>query len=427
MSHASPRDAAALTRGRLDAIAPRSAVDSTRKPGDGARILLYSHDSYGLGHLRRTLTLAAALAQTWRDASILIVSGSPCATQFALPRGVEIVKLPAVTKDDEGAYTARNLRGGFELLRRLRRNLLLETYETFQPDVLIADHQPIGLEGELLEVLRRANRAGTQCVLGLRDIIDDPAVVAEQWSHPDIREALAQLYERVCVYGDVRLFDQRLEYPIPPELSQRVEYTGYVVRPGAVRTPSTGTIARPQVLMTAGGGEDGQTRVECFLHALKLQPAPWDSTIVLGPLLHPAQARRLKREARALRNVRVHSFHADLPRLLAESDVVVSMAGYNSVAEILQARVNSVLMPRVFPRREQLIRAQRLEAAGLATSLTELDPRALRRAIDTALGASRDWRSAPAMNGHERMCEIVGGLLEGARASHNGGAAAQGL
>lgn len=423
MSHASPRDGAARIRGPLDATGPSLLSDSARGAGAGARILLYSHDSYGLGHLRRTLTLAGALAQTRRDASVLIVSGSPCATQFALPRGVEIVKLPAVTKDDDGAYTARNLRGGLELLGRLRRNLLLETFETFAPDVLIADHQPIGLAGELLPVLRRARQTKTQCVLGLRDIIDDPAVVAEQWSHPDIREALAHLYERVCVYGDVRLFDQRLEYPIPPELSQRVEYTGYVVRAGAVRTPSTGTIARRQVLMTAGGGEDGQTRIECFLELLKRQPPAWDSTIVLGPLLHPAQARRLKREARALRNVRVHSFHADLPRLLAETDVVVSMAGYNSVAEILQARVNSVLLPRAFPRREQLIRAQRLEAAGLATCQLELEPRELRRAIDAALDTSRDWRGAPAMNGQERMCEIVGGLLEGAHAERNGGSA----
>lgn len=385
-----------------------------------SRVLLYSHDSFGLGHLRRTLTLAAELAHSLRDASVLIVSGNPCATQFPLPRGVEVVKLPAVTKDVEGHYAARNLRGGLDLIRRLRAELLRASFETFQPDLLIADHQPIGLDGELLPVLRRARQCGARTILGLRDVIDDPEVVAHQWSHPEIREALAELYDRVCVYGDERIFDQRREYPIPPELARRVEYTGYVVRDGAARRGAVGAITRPQMLVTAGGGEDGESRIQCCLEALALAPTPWDTTVVLGPLMHPLQARRLKRMARSLRNVRPLSFHADMPRLLSEMDVVVAMAGYNTVAEILQARVNSVLLPRVFPRREQLIRAERLEAAGLARCVAEPTPRIVRDAMESALGSQRDWRSAPSMDGAERTCAIALEVLDERAAAQHG-------
>ena len=147
-----------------------------RSPSDAApeRILLYSHDSYGLGHLRRTLTLAGALVARRPGASILIVSGSPCATHFALPRGVEIVKLPSVTKNDAGEYAPRSLHGGLDQLERLRRSLLRQAFETFDPHLLIADHQPIGLDGELLDVLRLTRTRGTRTILGLRDIIDDP-------------------------------------------------------------------------------------------------------------------------------------------------------------------------------------------------------------------------------------------------------------
>jgi len=392
-------------------IPSNAAMNAQRPPESSERILLYSHDSFGLGHLRRTLTIAGALVESRRGASVLIVSGSPCATQFALPRGVEIVKLPSVTKDEGGAYTSRNLVGGLELLRRLRRNLLLEAFETFAPDLLIADHEPIGLDGELLPVLRAARQRGTRTMLGLRDIIDDPATVAAQWSHPDIREALASLYDRVCVYGDEQVFDQRVEYPIPPELASRVEYAGYVVRSGAVRPVRSGPITRAHVLVTTGGGEDGESCILNYLEALKLAPSAWDSTIVLGPLMHPLQMRHVKRTARTLRNVRVHAFHADIPRLLSESDVVVSMAGYNTVSEILQARVNAVLLPRVFPRREQLIRAQRLEALGLARSLVDSKPRALRAAVEEALVLQRDWSAAPPMDGHLRVCRFVDELL----------------
>lgn len=393
-----------------------------RHPGpDGSeRILLYSHDSYGLGHLRRTLTLAAALADARRDASVLVVSGSPCATQFPLPRGVEIIKLPSITKDEHGDYAPRSLPGGLELVRRLRRNLIVEVFETFRPDLLIADHQPIGLDGELTDVLRLTRSSGTRTLLGLRDIIDDPASVAAQWSHPDIREALAHLYDRVCVYGEPRVFDQRVEYPIPPELAPRVEYTGYVVRNGASRHVRSGPIVRPHVLVTTGGGEDGEGHVVTYLESLRLGPVPWDTTLVLGPLMHPVHARHVKRLARTLRNVRVHAFHADMPRLLAECDAVVAMAGYNTVAEILQARVNAVLLPRVFPRREQLIRAQRLEALGLVTTLIEPKARALRAAVERALGERRDWSVLPALDGHARVCEIAAALLEQARGARAG-------
>jgi predicted glycosyltransferase len=376
------------------------------------RILLYSHDSYGLGHLRRTLTLAGALAERFHGASVLIVSGSPCATHFALPRGVEIVKLPSVTKNGDGQYAPRSLHGGLDQLERLRRALLGQAFDAFEPQLLIADHQPIGLDGELLEVLRRARRRGTRTLLGLRDIIDDPKTVAAQWSHPDIREALATLYDRVCVYGTPEVFDQRVEYPIPPELSARVEFTGYVVRPaGAPKSERTGPIHRPHVVVTAGGGEDGEGHVATYLECLALAPAEWDTTLVLGPLMHSKEVRQIKRAARALRNVRVHTFHADMPRLFAESDAVVSMAGYNSVAEILQARVNTVLLPRVFPRREQLIRAQRLEQLGLARCLVEARPSSLRAAVEEALELRRAWGTQPRLDGHLRVGEIAAELL----------------
>lgn len=389
-----------------------------RSPTAPNRILLYSHDSYGLGHLRRTLTLAGALMERDPDASILIVSGSACATHFPLPRGVEIVKLPSITKNEAGAYTPRSLHGGLDLSERLRRGLLREAFDAFAPQLLIVDHQPIGLDGELLDVLHRAKARGTRTMLGLRDIIDDPSSVAAQWSHPDIRLALATLYDRICVYGTPEVFDTRAEYPIPPELSSRVEFAGYVVRPASrAKVERTGGIVRPHVLVTAGGGEDGEAEIVAYLECLKLAHAPWDSTIVLGPLMHPMQTRHVKHVARTLRNVRVHTFHADVPRLLAESDVVVSMAGYNTVAEILQARVNSVLLPRVFPRREQLIRAQRLDALGLTRCLVDPKPRALRAAIEEGLTIRRDWSAAPSLDGRLRVSEIAAELQSGASAA----------
>jgi predicted glycosyltransferase len=372
---------------------------------------MHSHDSFGLGHLRRTLTIAASLVDQLPNATVLATTGSPCATNFDMPAGVEVVKLPSVTKDGEGDYVPRTLNGSLDLIDRLRRQILKETFLAFEPEIVIVDHQPVGLQGEMLEVLRLCRERGVPTILGMRDVIDEPERVAAEWSHPDIREALRSLYDRVCVYGAPEVFDPRAEYPIPPELRECVEFVGYVVRDGPRRNPEERRQLRPQVLVTLGGGEDGEAAAEAYLNALKGDPVPWDSTVVLGPLLHPARARHIKRQARKFNNVRVRSFYSDLPRLLAESDAVVSMAGYNTVTEILQARVPAVLMPRVYPRREQLVRARRLESLGLVAGVVGTDPGPIRRAVRRALTVPTDWSRAPELVGRKNMCTVVEELL----------------
>ena len=386
------------------------------------RVMLYSHDSFGLGHLRRSLTLASTICEVYRDVSVLLVSGSPCASHFPLPEGVELVKLPTVTKDAHGDYVPRTSRDGTDRLLSLRQALVNESFRAFEPDLILVDHQPIGLSGELLTVLREAKDKGIKTVLGMRDIIDHPDVVARQWSDPGIREALRDLYTRVLVYGWPTVFDPRAAYPIPPELGPRIEFTGYVVRDTQTgqRSPRT----RPHVLVTLGGGEDGDMLLENWFAAMKHRPPAFDCSIVLGPLMHAERARSFKRAARTRRGVHVRGFYGNMPRLLADSDLVLSMAGYNSACENLSARVPTVLCPRVHPRQEQLLRAQNLERLGLARMvLPGASPAMLREAVEQGLAARPDWSRMPPMDGRWRVCASLGEMLDLPPQSSHGAAA----
>ncbi len=378
---------------------------------DGPRILLYSHDSFGLGHLRRALTLAAELSTSFPDASLLVVTGSPCATFFDLPPRVGLVKLPSVTKDETGAYVPRGLPGPLAFTLRLRRGLIRETFRLFEPALFIVDHQVVGLFGEVLEVLREARRRGTRTILGVRDIIDSPEAVAREWGLDDCRWALSEGYDRVCVYGAREVFDARLEYPIPPELGDRLEFTGYVVRPSPHLSRRPVPSLQPQVLVTTGGGEDGAERIDAYLSCLELGGVEWESVIVGGPLLDTREARRLRRRADELGSVRMHRFHADLPHLLAQCQAVVSMAGYNTCAEILQSRKPSVLLPRMSPRREQAIRAERFMGLGLAHNCSDLERKRLRRSVESALERRILSGPIPNLNGARRVCEFASELL----------------
>lgn len=387
------------------------------------RIQLHSHDSFGLGHLRRTMTLAEALRREFEDASVLVTTGSPCATHFAHADGIDVVKLPSVTKDDGGAYVPRSLGGAIEPLVELRRRMLLEIHDCFAPDVLVVDHQVLGLAGELDLVLRVARERGTRTILGVRDIIDSPDVVAREWGQPRIRHALAHQYDRICVYGAPEVFDPREQYPIPVELRDRLEFVGYVGRSDVPAPVPRDRRQRDHVLVTVGGGEDGDERIETYLDALEISPPDWDSTLVLGPLFDGEQARSIKRRVRELPRVEVQRFHADVPHLLAHSDAVVGMAGYNSVVEFLQSGVPTVLCPRSFPRREQLLRAERMAAMGLAECVPSPAPVVLRAAVERALSLGRRETWLPPMDGATGVCRVARELCAEPRAARAGGAA----
>jgi len=384
--------------------------DAQRLPGGSPRILLYSHDSWGLGHLRRSLTLAGALVSAFPESSALVVTGSPCATFFQQPPRVELVKLPAVTKDAAGNYVSRSLPGPLDFTLRLRGAILREVFRAYAPDVVIVDHQVLGLHGEAREMIAEAKRRGVATLLGVRDIIDSPEVVAREWGTPAVRQALRTGYDRLCVYGSPEVFDPRIEYPLPPELADRLEFTGYVVRNGTPPSmgPPSGT---PRLLVTMGGGEDGARRIELCLDALELSRTEWETIIVGGPLLRGSEARELRHRAQKLGNVQVHRFHADLPRILSEASAVVAMAGYNTSAEVLLHRKPCVFLPRAHPRREQTIRAERLARMRLARSLPCPSAEELRNAIEDSLSLGRISGALPPLTGRDRMCEIVAEML----------------
>lgn len=378
---------------------------------EDVRILLYSHDSYGLGHLRRTLTIASALATTLPGASLLIATGSSCATRFNTPPGIDIVKLPSATKDARGSYTSRTLTQSLESLTRIRSELLTSLVKSFRPHLLLVDNKVLGLNGELEGALGEVKRLGTKTILGIRDILDDAVVVAREWGCARVRRALIEDYDRVCVYGTPEVFDPRVEYPIPPELRERVEFTGYVVRPETHISFPPVPMLRPKVLVTVGGGEDGADRVETYLEAIEGDPPPWDSTIVLGPLLDRSRARGIKARARVLGHAKAHLFYEDMPRLFGEASAIVAMAGYNSAAEILRSRLPAVLLPRCFPRKEQLIRARRLADLGFVDHLPSATPEGLRRAVESALNRGRHRLELPPLDGAERLSRVAAELL----------------
>jgi len=354
--------------------AVRDSFDRRRSP---VRVLHYSHDSYGLGHLRRTLTIAAGLHASRPDVTQLIVSGAADTLGWTLPPGVDWVKLPSAIKVGAGEYRARALDCDFGELRDLRAELLLAAARSFRPHVAVIDHVPAGLEGEALPALSYLHSVGTPLVLGLRDVVDDPALVRRSWRRQGLYRLLDELYDRILVYGAPELHEVATEYGFSPRARAKTRYVGFL---GAPR-PQAREVVRSRlrlstgrfVLVTAGGGGDGFPLLRTMVDALRTEGAAtrdFDVLLVAGPLMPERDRAELERmlpsgDAR----VRLVASLPELHDVLAAADAVVSMGGYNTTREILTYRRPAVVVPRVWPRLEQLVRAQGLARLGLVNVL----------------------------------------------------------
>ncbi|MEZ6037853.1 MAG: hypothetical protein R3F29_10260 [Planctomycetota bacterium] len=168
------------------------------------RVLTYSHDSFGLGHLRRSVTLATAMVARGPHVQALCLTGSPVPDLFELPERCDLVKLPSIGKDADGAYVARRLPISAQAITALRSDLITATVRSFRPDLLLVDHTASGPGDELLPVLRRLRHENlqTRVVLGLRDVLDAPLAAREELRRTGLFETVRSFYDHVLVYGD---------------------------------------------------------------------------------------------------------------------------------------------------------------------------------------------------------------------------------
>lgn len=380
------------------------------------RVLLYSHDTYGLGHLRRCLLIAERLAVLPEAPTVLIATGSPRAQAFDLPQRCDTLKLPAVLKTPAGTYRPRSLSLPLPDLLRIRSDLLRSAAASFRPDVILVDHAPMGVRGELEPLFEEVDRWAVRprVVLGLRDVIDEAHRVRAEWTRLGAWDALDRVYDRVLVYGDPAVLTTAHELGLPSRYPGKVRFAGYLGR----SLPAAHPAARsdPRILVTAGGGGDGQNVMRAYAAFLESSsaPAPFRSVVVTGPFLSDRRRCELAARFRPLGDtVDVLPYVDRMERLLPQMAGVVSMAGYNTVAEILSARVPALLVPRERPRREQAIRADRLgPPAGLEVCPADrLRPGRIAAFVEGALSGSIVTRAPVRLDGLDRTAEELSRLL----------------
>lgn len=342
-----------------------------------SRVLIYSHDTFGLGHLRRCRTIAHDLVGRHQDLSILILSGSPIIGSFDFRSRVDFIRIPGVIKLRNGDYTPLNLHIDIDDTLAMRSSIIEHTAKLFDPDLFLVDKEPLGLRGEVKPTLEMLRERETPTVLGLRDVMDDPQLLAPEWERKNAMPALVDLYDQVWVYGLPEICDPLEGIEVPPEVTDKTTYTGYLRRVAGTAYPGfEPPFAEPYLLVTPGGGGDGEELVDWVLSAYETgAPIGMPSLIVLGPFMQRERQVAFQERAASLSQVEITTFEAQLEPLMIKAAGVVAMGGYNTFCEILSFDKRALLVPRTQPRREQLIRAESAASRGLVHLLENDDRR----------------------------------------------------
>jgi len=367
-------------------------------------ILMYSHDTYGLGHIRRTMAIASHLAVP--GVNVLILTGSPIAGRFSFPEQVDFVRIPGMIKKTNDEYLPLSIKINPQHAVEIRTNIITATAQTFRPNLLIVDKEPLGLKKEILPTLQwlRQCLPNTRTILGLRDIMDDAEIVRNDWKKKGVYQILDELYSEIWIYGNQELYDPVREYDIPHSVSRKMHFTGYIPR----KIPGKDAIARIKkkyaikadeklVLVTTGGGGDGHAVMDHFLTMLEDSPRhqPFKSILITGPFMPKQEREDILSRAKRL-GIRTWEFYQRMEEIMAAADLVVTMGGYNTVCEILSQGTISLVIPRETPRKEQLIRAKALHGQNLLDFIpwNTLSPHLLRTRIMHLLDHPESYRQA---------------------------------
>jgi predicted glycosyltransferase len=358
-------------------------TNAQRVPGRPLRIALYSHDTMGLGHVRRNVLIAWAIANSKIKADFLLLTGIAESSRFAVPRNAERVILPPLCKGGDGHYRSRLSKLTVDEVRIRRTRMMRAALAVFDPDLFIVDKHPRGALNELDTILPFLTRErNAACVLGVRDVLDDPETAKREWRASNNNKTIRDYYDQVWIYGDPRVSDVVRECALPPDVADRVRHLGYfdhrlrdeiegsnpAAEDAAGGRSHPGPIGEgPMALCLVGGGEDGVSLADAFVRTRL--PDGLHGVLVTGPFMPPEDQRRIHRIAAERQNVQVFNFHVEPRELLPRAARVIAMGGYNTTYEVLSYGCPLLIVPRVRPRLEQLVRAQRLAEFGLAEVL----------------------------------------------------------
>jgi predicted glycosyltransferase len=375
----------------------------------------------GVGHLTRAALLADGLKAEGFDVT-LVSGGRPVpginSTGWhyvqLLPvhiRGTDFSNL----LDDHGLPVT-------EAVMAERCRTLLNTIRNVKPAVLLTEHFPFGrrqLAGEFLMAIEtvRALNPQARVVASVRDVLVAPRRQRkfDQDKIDQANQRINTLFDLVLVHGDEAVLPLEKSWPGTAAIAARLRYTGYIT----ARDPAApARLHRSDEILVSGGGSAAALPLFARIIAAAHQCNSGESWRILvgnGVTADEFDALRLQAASGARAStIIIERARPDFPALLARCAVSISMAGYNTMLDLVRAKCPAIVVPfDAGQETEQAMRAEAWAAAGLLDVLKAdaLHPEAILLAIHRARGQARSTSPKLDLNGVARSVSYVKALL----------------
>lgn len=330
------------------------------------KVLFYVQHLLGIGHLMRAKRIVHALVQ--RDFDVLLVTGGAQVPDFTVDgaRHFQLLSI-AVSPQDFSVLVDAEGNPIDDAFKDQRRDVLLNQFHAFKPDIVVLEAFPFGrrqVRFELLPLIDAIEKTQPRPKLlsSIRDILQKRTKPGRD---TETAQLINQHFDRVLVHGDESFAHLGDSFSEAASIAAKVSYTGLVSAQDVCRAKDTFDI-----VVSAGGGAVGQKLLACAIDVAKQHKELGSMCVITGPNFPDHSFKDLAHELPS--TVTLQRFRSDFTGLLANAKLSLSQAGYNTVSDVLQARCGCILIPfSMGTETEQLDRATRLHAAGLARIVTE--------------------------------------------------------
>ena len=377
---------------------PSDRID-TNTAGTGRnmlRIAYYCQHVLGIGHFHRSLEICRELGRSHRVSLIL---GGP-EIDFD-GEHLEVCRLPGLQMDS----SFRNLRpsdptASLEETRALRKDNLFSLFRSRRPDIFIVELYPFGRKAfrfeldPVLSALREGELAPCRCYVSLRDILVERPDDREKFESRIIT-TLNSFFDGLLIHSDPQVVALDETFGRMQDIRVPVAYTGFITprnQPGnraAVRKRERIGADEKLIVVSIGGGNVGWELLSQTAAAFRLLPRQgrYRLQMFTGPYFPEDRYQEL--QALPGDRMRVERFSSSFPDWLAAAHLPLSMAGYNTTMNLIQAGIPA-LAYTFDQNREQRMRLEKIErfAAIRTLSQQDLEPK-------TLAGLMAEWVTFP--------------------------------
>lgn len=334
---------------------------------DRLDVMIYGHDGRGLGHASRGIAIGMALRRLYPGLKVLFVSGCNISAELISGAPLDWVKLPSyatrVTGRKSQGVTGKSMFEDHQL-GEFRAKELAHLVTLYRPRLFLVDHTPQGKHKELVPALSQVANSDTRWVLGVRGVVGAVSQAGSELA----QKLFKKYFHALLWYGDSDILGDTHRVLLEKQYNSVPLECGYVQRLAEVAAWSNGeqppgrrpvgTVSVPWL------GENSMGFLRQLAGALKrISPNLGYWNLFVGNDGTPDQQSQITALFRELPHCRLQRPGAGYAASLQHSKVAVIYGGYNSLMDVLHARVPALVALREMQDEEQQIHLQRLQKA----------------------------------------------------------------